>query len=185
MHLCPHVRVPPWVQVMPRPLQQVGIPRQRVMLCRATFRHLCSAGSNKQCGAGQQRGGGVPVPGADGRRCGESGLHDGAMPRVAVPFSLALVCECACRLDVGLSRGPAMARRLPPAARPWPRVCIFWEGSWRGGKSDQGGRLMRIARLAGPAAASFATTVDEFDAGGGSARAGSTTGSVQAAVVSP
>lgn len=87
MHLCPHVRVPPWVQVMPRPLQQVGIPRQRVMLCRATFRHLCSAGSNKQCGAGQQRGGGVPVPGADGRRCGESGLHDGAMPRVAVPFS--------------------------------------------------------------------------------------------------
>ena len=87
MHLCPHVRVPPWVQVTPRPLQQVGIPRQRVMLCRATFRHLCSAGSNKQCGAGQQRGGGVPVPGADGRRCGESGLHDGAMPRVAVPFS--------------------------------------------------------------------------------------------------
>ena len=60
MHLCPHVRVPPWVQVMPRPLQQVGIPRQRVMLCRATFRHLCSAGSNKQCGAGQQRAAGCP-----------------------------------------------------------------------------------------------------------------------------
>ena len=183
--MCPHVRVPPWVQVMPRPLQQVGIPRQRVMLCRATFRHLCSAGSNKQCGAGQQRAAGCPcqVPTVGG--AAKAGCTTAPCPESQCRFLLALVCECACRLDVGLSRGPAMARRLPPAARPWPRVCIFWEGSWRGGKSDQGGRLMRIARLAGPAAASFATTVDEFDAGGGSARAGSTTGSVQAAVVSP
>ena len=184
MHLCPHVRVPPWVQVTPRPLQQVGIPRQRVMLCRATFRHLCSAGSNNQWGG--------PAAGRrDARaRCRRSAVRrKRAARRRHAPSRSAVFflhwCECACRLDVGFSRRPAMARRLPPAARSWPRVCIFWEGSWRGGKSDQGGRLMRIARLAGPAAASFATTVDEFDAGGGSARAGSTTGSVQAAVVSP